>query len=395
MSDPARCGVAAPRRRCAGTALPLSCLLCGLILAVIGAGTVQALEDPKAKAAELEQLRTRMQTLRKELDADRNRQGGVQSELRESELRVGEVAGRLRDIDTRMQQTRTRLQDLQGRESGLQARIAEERAGLAGQVRAAYMLGRQEQLKLMLSQEDPARLGRVLAYHDYLNRIRVTRINRVREQVDALAALEREIGAELDTLTALRTTQQAERDQLEAVRAERATLLAGINADIHSKDRALTGLAADEARLKKVLAAIEAALTAPEQAAAAPFASLKGRLPWPVSGHAPKPAQARRGLIIAAPTGSEVRAVAHGRVAFAEWLRGFGLLLIIDHGGGYMSLYGHNQSLYKETGDWVDAGDLIAGVGDSGGQTRSGLYFEIRHRGQPIDAKAWCVARAS
>jgi len=355
----------------------------------------------KAKAAELEQLRARLKDLRSGLAAARGRQGSVQEQLRESEQEIGRTARHLARIDQDLATGTARLANLQDQEQGQQAAIAAQRAGLANQVRAAYLLGRQEPLKLLLNQEDPARLDRALAYYGYLNRARVARIAAVQAQVQALKAVETQIMQENTHLQELRARQVVEAESLRNTRQERQALLAAVSAEIQDKGTQLTRMEEDERSLQNLLQDLQQALTDFPDAAATnsqPFARLKGQLPLPVHGRVATRFGATRGagmppahgLLIEVPEGSTVRAVARGRVAFADWLRGFGLLIIIDHGGGYMSLYGHNQSLYKDTGETVAGGETIAGAGASGGQAQNGVYFEIRQQGQPVDPLAWC-----
>lgn len=379
------------------------CLLAAAFLSYAGVGAQAAVPaaDAKAKAAELEQLRARLKDLRSDLDAARGRKGSVQEQLRQSEQEIGRATRALARIDQDLATGAARLTSLQDQEQSQQAAIAAQRAGLANQVRAAYLLGRQEPIKLLLNQEDPARLDRALAYYGYLNRARVARIAAVQTQVQALKTLEAQIMQENSHLQELRAQQVVEAESLRKTRQERQALLATVSAEIQDKGSQLTRMEQDERSLQGLLKDLQQALTDFPDAAAAnsqPFARLKGQLPLPVRGRVVTRFGATRGdgmppahgLLIEAAEGSAVRAVARGRVAFADWLRGFGLLIIIDHGGGYMSLYGHNQSLYKDTGETVMAGETIASAGASGGQTQNGVYFEIRQQGQPVDPLAWC-----
>ena len=187
---------------------------------------------------------------------------------------------------------------------------------------------------------------------------------------------------------------------MEASRKERKKVVRSLKAEIKSKGQQLDGLLADEQELKSLLQALTEALSDIPAAPGdhKPFAKLKGKLKWPTSGRRLKAyGESRRigslrwqGVVIAGKEGQEVKAVSHGRVAYADWLRGYGLLLIIDHGDGYMTLYGHNQSLFREVGDWVEKGEVIAAVGNSGGIDNHALYFEIRKDGKPTDPIRWC-----
>ncbi|VAX08332.1 Murein hydrolase activator EnvC [hydrothermal vent metagenome] len=262
------------------------------------------------------------------------------------------------------------------------------------------MIGRQEYLKLILNQENPALVGRTLVYYDYFNRARSEQIQQVQRVLKNIESLGIKIKAETEKLRQTRATLQTRKKSLEKTYRERALVLARLNKEIKSKDQHLAQMSADEKRLQDLLNAIKKVL--PDIFADTgnhkSFRAYKGKLIWPVRGKVKKLYGKRRkesklkwnGVMIVASKGREVHAISHGRVAYADWLRGYGLLLIIDHGDGYMSLYGHNQGLYKETGDWVEANEVIGEVGDSGGQKSSGLYFEIRYQGRPTNPSRWC-----
>ena len=262
------------------------------------------------------------------------------------------------------------------------------------------MNGRQEYLKLLLNQQDPAAVSRVMTYYDYFNKARTTRIDKAIQTITKLDQVKVKIENQRLVLNKLKQQQLAEKKQLEESYNERAVVVARLQQELNSKDKQLSQLLEDEQQIQKLLQAIREVM--PEllkvPGEAQPFAKLRGKLKWPAQGKIQnifgKKRKASRvswnGIVIKAPEGRNVHAVARGRVAYADWLRGYGLLLIIDHGDGYMSLYGHNQSLFKETGDWVEAGEEIASVGNSGGQQQSGLYFEIRHNGKPTNPGKWC-----
>jgi septal ring factor EnvC (AmiA/AmiB activator) len=265
------------------------------------------------------------------------------------------------------------------------------------------MSGREEFVKLLLSQESPATLGRMLVYYDYFNRARSERIATVATELAALAALAaeaREVEAELERLQA---AQAAELAAQEAARAARRRAIAELETSIASGGGEIEKLRGEEQRLAALVIELGELLAGFPRDSEEPFATLKGRLPWPVQGRLsrsfgqPRGGGALRwnGVMLAAEVGTPVRAVYHGRVAFSDWLPGLGLLVIVDHGDGYMSLYGHNEALLKEPGDWVTPGEAIAQVGDTGGQTGPALYFEIRHRGAPVDPRPWVLPVAA
>ncbi|HEY9198340.1 MAG TPA: peptidoglycan DD-metalloendopeptidase family protein [Gammaproteobacteria bacterium] len=378
-----------------------------LCLCVLG-GVDAAPDDPGKAKAELTELRERMGALQEKLKSARSQESSLARDVREVEQRIGVLNRNLRDAEIQLRSGEQRLNELQDEYAQTSARLEGERQLLARQLRAAYLLGRQEQVKLLLNQEDPARFGRTLTYYRYLNEARLTRIDQVERMLEELDALQQRIAAQREAQAASRERQAAEMADLDQERKHRSELLERLQADIRSQGDELAQLQKNEKRLEQLLKDLQRALAevapAPPPADGGkrqPFAKLKRKLPWPVSGKLTAKFGDRRdvgelrwrGAFIAAPASREVRAVAHGRVAFADWLRGFGLLIIIDHGNGYMTLYGHNQSLFKEVGDSAAPGEVIASVGDTGGTDRSGVYFELRHKGEPLDPQVWCAGR--
>lgn len=381
--------------------LPLLVLI-GLLCTI---GSVGADEKEKATAA-LNQVQAQIEKLQQKLEADRGKQGSLQAGLRRIERQLGKTARELKRIERELGKREQRLDALRAKQSKQLNALAQHQDALARQVRAAYATGRQERIKLLLNQDDPASLGRTLVYYDYFNRARTERIAAVELALTDLRKTEAQIDLETQ---ALKTDREKARDRqrtLEQGRQERKGVLSSLNREIKRNNRSLEELREDQKQLQQLITSLSRTLedlAAPPGAAIA-FSKLKGTLPWPTQGTIKaRFGQQRensggkinwRGVLIAAPEGRKVHAISHGRVAFADWMRGFGLLVIIDHGNGYMSLYGHNQSLYQATGDWVEAGAVIAGAGNSGGQAQTGLYFEIRKNGKPVDPAQWCNAQA-
>jgi septal ring factor EnvC (AmiA/AmiB activator) len=383
--------VTAPRQLCRHL-LPLLALLLATSPLVAG--------ERAAKEAELKQLRQQIASLQQQLQQVRGRYDELRNELRSTERRIGRLSRNIRQLDGDLAQRHKRLDALRVEEGDLQSSVAEQRDYLAGQVRAAYATGRQEYLKILLNQESPATVGRVVTYYDYLNKARSERIASLGKTINELERVRSEVEAETRKLRELREQRGREKRALEQSRRKREQVVKKLKNEISNKDQRLAGMRRDEKQLKELIRALADALAdiPAEPGNRKPFASLKGKLKWPASGPllvsygSPRTLGKLRwqGVMIGADQGQEVQAISHGRVAFADWLRGYGLLIIIDHGDGYMSLYGHNQSLYKETGDWIEAGEVIASVGDSGGVSKPGLYFEIRREGRPTDPVRWC-----
>lgn len=355
-------------------------------------------------ADKLEQLRQQIQTLRSELDIDQERKQDLQSRLRNIETRIGKVAALLKGLKRQLRRQKRELNKLQKRRKNLQADLQVQRVNLARQIRAAYTIGQQEYLKILLNQQDPAAVTRTLTYYDYFHQARLDRIKSIDTKLSDLNTVEEKIERKTAQLEKNRAEQSREKEQLEKTRGERSRVLAKLNQQIQAKGERLATLLEDQRRLQQLLNRLaeepaDRQLDLPtEQGERKAFAGLRGKLRWPSPGRLANRYGSRRkegklkwqGVMIRAPEGTEVTAISHGRVAFSDWLRGFGLLTIIDHGDGYMSLYGGNQSLYKEVGDWVEAGDVIASVGNSGGHRETALYFEIRHNGKPTNPLKWC-----
>jgi len=310
---------------------------------------------------------------------------------------------RLQALDGELADTSRQLGALRADAQRHRADLRTQRTTLAGQLRAAYAMGRREYIKLLLNQEDVATAGRIVAYYDYFNRARVKRIDAIADTLQKLQTVEQAIVHKTEELEELRTEQSARKRELEAGRKARGAILAKLDREIRDDTQRLQRLVDDERRLNQLLEGLQPLLSdlPSELGDRQPFPKLKGALAWPSGGRllarygAPRKLGKLKwsGVLIGAREGEGVHAIYHGRVAFADWLRGFGLLLIIDHGDGYMSLYGQNQSLHKNVGDWVEAGDVIARVGSSGGARRTGLYFEIRHNGKPTNPATWCKSR--
>lgn len=353
--------------------------------------------------AELEALRERIEEVRAALAEERRREDRTETELERIERRIGDIASRLQRTQSNLQRARNELGRLDERRARLEDALAAHRETLAAQLRAAYRLGRQPALRLVLRQNEPARLARALGYYGYFNRARLDAIEQTTALVREVDAVERETQATRRQLQRELDALQRQRDELQTARGERRRILDRLRASIVDKGERLERMEANREELERLLDRLSSVLAdipaAPLEER--PFHTRTGKLEWPVNGTlrdrfgAPR-AEGRmrsRGLVIAAESGSTVRAVYYGRVIFADWLSGFGQLIIIDHLDGYLSLYGYNRRLLRSTGDWVTPGEPVATVGDSGGQERSGLYFEIRRDGQPVNPERWLARR--
>jgi septal ring factor EnvC (AmiA/AmiB activator) len=373
--------------------LAASMLLCAASATAQSDDGQRSAEEAKAKQ-KLEQVRGDIHRIIDEQKATSARKNDTTADLRAQELKIAQTAKELRALDQKLVAQQGRLDGLVARRDTLAASLKDQREALAALLRSAYALGRNEELRLLLMQDDVDSLGRLLAYHRYFERARIGEIDRLLKDLDALAQVRREIEDETAQLEQSRQTQQQDSRRLEAERDERRQLLTALDAALKDQQSRLAALGRDEKSLLELLEKLRDVFAdIPKQIAGAePFAQQQGRLIWPLRGSASDGgavAGDSHGVLIAAAEGGEVHAVSHGRVVFADWLRGYGLLVIVDHGDRYLSLYGCNETLLKDVGDWVNAGEVIATSGASGGRKTPGLYFELRHDGKPMDARAW------
>lgn len=355
------------------------------------------------REAQLARVRERLQSLQSDLNTTKTQRESVREEINNLERKIGISLNQLRTTEKRLALEERRLKTLRERHAIERRHLDEQREGLARHARAQYAAGRQEHLKLLLMQQDPATVSRTLTYYRYIYQERTERITAIQTSLTKARALEEEVQTKQQELLGLRETQQRGKSELEANRARRGTLLASLDRRVAAQSRQIDHLREDEARLARLFKEIVTAyaeIPMPRDLKGA-FGTFKGKLALPTKGHLaarfgdPKTVGNLkwRGLFLNATEGTPVRAVARGRVAYADWLRGFGLLLILEHGDGYMTLYGHNQSLHKQAGEWVETGDAIARVGNTGDVSQPGLYFEIRHNGEPRDPLLWCRTR--
>jgi septal ring factor EnvC (AmiA/AmiB activator) len=370
-------------------------------LAAVAVGQDSQGELTKVKEQELEEVRERISELKQSMDAAAEERDRLAGELQELEVAISEQRMRLKEIERDRQYTVGKKQKLDDELAEREQHLDTESEALAAQVRTAYMSGSQEKIKLLLNQRDPATLGRLMAYYRYLNDYRAENIEAVIEQIRKLDELRAQIAAEEARLTALVQARYDELGRLNKSQESRAELLASLRRKIASEGKEVEQLAAQEKDLTRLIAELSTILSDYPISSEQPFSEHKGRLTWPVAGTLLHDFGQPRvggnikwnGVVLAAPRGREVRAVYHGRVAFADWLAGMGLLVIVDHGEGYMTLYGYNETVLKNTGDWVAPGDVIATVGDSGGQSQASLYFELRRGTKPENPRRWVTKR--
>jgi septal ring factor EnvC (AmiA/AmiB activator) len=405
-----------PARGCSAVRWVLAVAVLGVV--TLGSGwpdLVQAAKQPTPaqKEAELRRLNQRIEKVRKSVNADVQKRDKLSVELREAELGVAAARRELDDIKAQRLATEGRLRDLERERERAEREIAGERAELSGELRTAYVNGREEQLKLLLNQQDPASFGRMLAYYGYFGRARAERIRDIQDKLEHLALVGEKITAEKNRLDALERQREQRVAALTSSQDQRARAVSAIDRQIKTQGGQLERLQSQARGVEKLIAELRKAIEKAEREAAArsrtgsapkaaPFEPLKGKLPWPVQDGKvlarfgqPRAGGSLRwqGMLIGTDRGARVRAPIAGRVVYGDWLPGMGLMLVLDHGGGYMSLYGHNEELFRKVGDTVAAGDVIGSVGDTGGHAQPALYFEVRRGRTPVDPQLWLTRK--
>ena len=358
-------------------------------------------ELAKIKEQELEDVRERISELKKSMDESAATRDRITAELQDAEIEISENRIRLKELQRERDFSARRKAELDAKLQEREAELDKESRELAEQVRAAYMSGSQERIKLLLNQRDPATLGRLMAYYGYLSEYCGANIEAVTSAIRELAALRSEVAAEEARIADLARERYAELTQLNVVQEKRQGLLQNLRQKLTNEGQEVDRLAAQEEDLSRLITELTTILSDYPISSEDPFSKHKGRLTWPVAGTLlhdfGQPRVSDRvkwnGVVLAASRGREVRSVYHGRVIFADWLAGLGLLVIVDHGESYMTLYGYNETILKNAGDWVAPGDVIATVGDSGGQNQSSLYFELRRGTQPLNPSQWVTRR--
>ena len=406
-----------------------ACRLTALLMALLSPLAGQAASKAEKSKDDLSQIHQRIEQLRKELDSNKEAHADATDALKESEKAISDSNKKLYDLSRQQQQNRGTLQSLEQQKATVQSTIQQQRQLLGAQLYRQYLNGQQNQLQIILQQQDPADITRQLQYFSYISRARADLIQDMQKNLTRIDKLNEQTAAALKEVNDLKAQQEKERRELQAQKNERGILLKQLASRISAQRNEIEKLKRDEKRLSDLverLARIASqpkktapSKTVPDQASKpqAPvgknetlpsnafdgsnFAALKGKLSLPVRGEIMNRFGASRedtgvswkGLFIRSSEGAEVKSVASGRVVFADWLRGFGNLLIVDHGSGYMSLYGNNQSLLKNVGDLVKGGDSIAEAGNSGGNEAYGVYFELRYQSKPFDPLNWTSGR--
>lgn len=415
--------------------LILSCVATFSLANEQRAQTKQELAQAAKDIAELEKLVKKIQ----------QEKSSAEQALKKTEVEIGDLEKQVKELQQEEKKTEQELKELDEQKKKLQSSRLEQQKLIAIQARAAYQSGQQEPLRLLLNQQQPEKFSRNLTYYQYIGKARQQQINAFNETLRQLNNISSQITAQQSKLAQQQTRLLSKQESLTELRKQRQQKVANLSQQQRKESQSLKSRKADQSELNKVLQTIEATLARQAREAEAerkrqqqllaeqqrqqaeqlldqqptvsagkqpqspmvstavihqggPFSSVRGKLPWPVNGRLIARFGSARGdtrskwdgVLISSQPGTQVRAIHSGRVVFADWLRGAGLLVIIDHGDGYLSLYGHNQSLLSSPGDIVQTGQVISTVGNTGGQDQAALYFAIRQQGKPADPTQWC-----
>ena len=377
-----------------------------LCFAVAHASALYAEPTQKEAEKKLVQVQEQIRTSQKKLEQQSGELGGLEKLLRESEQNIGNLNQQLVATEASLIKSRNKITQLQAEEMQLQKQLAKHQDILYAQIRSEHQYGGQQKLKLLLNQEEPEKLGRNLIYYDYLHRARLNEMGKATKVLQSVVDVQAVIKQEQALTEQAKVSLLNERNLLETAQKQRKSAVDSLNSNVSSEKQKLASLEGNEKSLKGLVEKLRTALAdIPVVDKSKGFNKSQGKLYWPVVGkpsnkfgqkrNSARSSMNWQGVFIPSNEGNNVRTIYHGRVAFAEWMRGLGLLIIIDHGDGYMSLYGHNQSLFKQVGEWVEAGEKVATVGNSGGYNKPGLYFEIRRQGNPINPAKWCAKAAA
>lgn len=353
-------------------------------------------------ANQLQEINKKIETVTAQLALDQTQQEKLQQALKNLDLEIAKTAITLKKTEDQLAQTKSTLETLDKQYKTELNNLTLQQEELSEQVRSTFLLGQLDTLKMLFNQTDPHAVGRLLAYFDYFNAARGQMMQQLQANMDDLNQIKTKQEQNQVKLQVILDEQALAHTQLNKQKQAQTVLVERLLTDIEEKNLSLETLAADKKALESVMGNLKAQKSLVITDTNKPLRDYRGQLPWPVQGQvlhrfgdSVVADNKWQGLLIAAPEGLDVHAIYKGRVVYADWLRGFGLIIIVDHGHGYLSLYAHNQSLYKNAGDWVDVNEPIAQVGKSGSIANSGLYFEIRSKGEVQNPTLWLAPMAS
>lgn len=369
----------------------LSCILMSASFAQQSSKSSNAKQETDQALSDVKQQISQQQQAIKQTS---NKRALLEKQLKNDDIAIAKIAKAIISTQNSLLDTQQTLKKLAQEKILLTKQKRQQENVLAQQLRAAYSSGHHDYLKLLLNQEKPSSVQRTVTYYQYLNEARIKEINNFKMVLSNLIDVTTKHQQQAEKLSALKKQQGEQRVTFQASKTERKNTIRSLNKALLSSKQRLEKLEAEEENL--VLALQRIASLSRKNAELNGLKKLKRKLSWPIKGKISHSFGSRKqgylkwkGILLAAPVGKQVKAIHNGKVLFSDWLKGYGLVTVLDHGAGYMSLYGHNQALLKSVGDRVETGEPIALVGQSGGQSKSGLYFEIRRDGQAVNPKAW------
>lgn len=353
-------------------------------------------EDKAATQAEIDALNTELNKHLQAIEGRSEKLSDIERQLRQLELKTAEIAGAIQKTSTELGRLNAEIKAAQQQLEDLQTEQQQQLTMLEEQIVSAYINGENDFLKMLLNQGSPAELERLLTYYQYMNDARVEEIKQIKQTQATIEQLKQELAGKKADVVALRKEQTQQKQQLETQQEEQEDTLTQLQAEQRSDKATIKQLEQSRAELEQVLVAIEAALKRQSDVRLVGLKPVKSQLKWPSDGKVRRVFGQRRegpvewkGVLIDGSNGQEIRSIADGRIVYADWLRGFGLVIVVDHGENYMSLYGHNQALLRAVGEKVKQGEEIALMGQSGARDKASLYFEIRHQGKPQNPSHW------
>ncbi|MBL7004194.1 MAG: peptidoglycan DD-metalloendopeptidase family protein [Gammaproteobacteria bacterium] len=364
---------------------------------LIGLSSSTFANTKEKKQAELNNLQKKINQLQQTIKVKQNSKSQYIKNLRNIEKKIGQINKKIKHSESQIKISQKQLKNLKAKQVTLHKSLKKNKSALKGQIAGAYMQGENSQLQMIFNQQDPAEFQRQLMFYQYFTEQQSKIIDTVYKDIHDLEQTQIKIKKESEKLNNTKLVFLEQKKVLSNDKTNRNKIINNLNSQLKKQGSHLKSLNEDAEQLKQLITSITEIFkdTPPPSK---PFHKLKGKLPWPLKGQVRtmfgkiKPGSNLKwqGDVIYAPEGRHVKAISSGQVAYADWLKGFGNLIIIDHGNGYLSLYGRNQSLYKSPGDQVQKGDIISSAGNSGGNKKTGIYFEIRQKGQPKKPSIWC-----
>lgn len=366
-------------------------LLCSLFC-IVSSLAYSANQD---SSKELDSIKKAISSKKNKITSVSQQTKKLEKQLRKDDVAIAKTAKALNETNQTLSKIRNKVKELTKEKVTLTQQKTRQETLLAKQLQAAYTSGNHDYLKLLLNQEDPSKVQRAITYYQYLNKARIKEIDDFQVTITELLNVVTELEAKTLQLNSLKTQQVVQQNNLKTSNQERAKTVAKLKRELSSSKQQLAKLIEAEENL--LIEIQRLAKLAKKSVKLNGLSKLKGKLKWPIAGRIRHSFGSRKqgylkwkGVLLTASAGKQVNSIHHGKVLFSDWLKGYGLITVIDHGNGYMSLYGYNQALLKSVGDTVEAGEPIALVGQSGGQNQPALYFEIRHNGQAVNPKTWC-----